>query len=796
MESNTVFTTTINTLGSSPSPTFVGYDASQPQTLASLQPQTSNPLISQTIDDESFGQLSQEQSSKAVEPDSTSDQPLRRSAFSRLVQINRQAKRKTVSGSSGDDNAKVKGDTKYKALAGDDRINVRKSNNVVLGGKGNDRIDAKKGKGDNILKGGGGADELIGGGRDDTLVGGGGADRLVIADGKFNKGVSIIKGFKKSDDIVILNVKRADEFDDLTFKKDGKDALIQVGNRKIALVKGTKPNALKKRADDFIFSDDVVLPEPITPSLSIGDRLNLPEGDSGTTAEFFAVSLNQALSQTVTVDYTIAPGSAALNQDFSATTTGTLTFAPGDTSEQIAVSILGDKFKEDDETFTITLANASGDVAIADGTATGTIIDDEDALAKIQGNTYSQSAQNQETLESQFEIYTVNQEGFFIPDEAPTDERTGTFLGAVQNFRSVEGKLKVGDDAGAPGNDDVVTENGFAVISDQDPLILKETVFDSGNLEAKLVYNAPLFENRTVIEYTLYTGTGSSRTDIRTSVLDIDDLGDSDTNPVDTFNDFPSRTLPPNFDRDLAINSLEYIVENHLLGLTEPLLDPEDDGTFAPGAVDIILQDTFEKDLATVGRKRKGNRYSRTGQNQTNIDILFALENVDGADQFIEDDLPSDANTGLFLGAAKELEDPTGGSFLQDGITGEVVLDGEGNPVLNPANPITSTTPIASEGNLDAKLIESSSDFGDRDVIQYTIFTGQGASRVDQFVAILDFNDVNGFGLFPDQPLPQPFDLEQAINSLTYIVENDLLSLTEAPNGGLSEVLALEELDV
>ena len=539
-----------------------------------------------------------------------------------LVQA--QAKKTREKGSGGDDKFTARGNVIYKALGGDDTITVKKSNNTIVGGGGADRINAKQGRGNNVLKGGGGPDEIIGGGQDDLLIGGGGADLLVIADGKLNPGMSIIKGFKNSDTIAIRDVRKADEFDDLSFKKQGKDTLIRVGNRDIALVQKTKPNALKKRADDFVFSDEenvspdpdppieppidppielpidppIELPidPPDPPSLSIGDRPNLPEGDSGSSEEFFVVSLDQTLTSTVTVDYTLTPGSAILNNDFSATTTGTLTFAPGDTSEQISVSILGDKFNEDDETFTITLSNASSTVTIADGTANGIIVDDDEALTKIQGNTYSQSAQNQETLESQFDIYTVNQDGFFIPDETPTDPKTGTFLGTIQNFRLVEGALKVGDDQGEPNNDDVVTENGFAVISDQPPLVLKETVFDLGNLEAKLVYNDPLFGNRTVIEYTIYTGTASNRTNIRTSVLDIDDLVDS-SNPTDTFNDFPTRELPPNFDRDLAINSLEYIVDNHLLGLTVPLLDPDEDGIFEAGAVDIILQDTFEKNL-------------------------------------------------------------------------------------------------------------------------------------------------------------------------------------------------------
>ena len=334
---------------------------------------------------------------------------LNNGALGRLTLASR--KPTLASGSSGDDIDAVKGNTKYKALAGDDQITIRKTGNIVLGGGGNDRIDAQKGKGNNVLKGGGGEDELIGGGREDLLVGGGGADLLVIADGKLNKGMSIIKGFKNNDAIAIRNVKKADEFDDLIFNKEGKNTLIRVGKRDIALVQSIKPKALKKRDDDFVFGS----PSPgnngdggdpggdsggdvggdnaggTVPILSIGDR-SIPEGNNGTTNATFTVSLDQVSTDTVTVDYSLTPNTATAGNDYT-NRSGTLTFAPGTTTQTITVPIVGDTVDEPNETFTVQLTNPNQG-QIGDGQALGIIVDDDEAIALsisdidvVEGNT-------------------------------------------------------------------------------------------------------------------------------------------------------------------------------------------------------------------------------------------------------------------------------------------------------------------------------------------------------------------------------------------------------------------------
>ena len=105
-----------------------------------------------------------------------------------------------------------------------------------------------------------------------------------------------------------------------------------------------------------------------TPTLGI-------TGGSGTEGDdssiFFTITLDEAATTTVTVDYATADGTATAGSDYTSTS-GTLSFAAGTTSKTIAVPIADDETDESDETFTVTLSNTSG-ADLGTATATGTI---------------------------------------------------------------------------------------------------------------------------------------------------------------------------------------------------------------------------------------------------------------------------------------------------------------------------------------------------------------------------------------------------------------------------------------
>jgi glucose/arabinose dehydrogenase len=114
---------------------------------------------------------------------------------------------------------------------------------------------------------------------------------------------------------------------------------------------------------------------PPTPVLSVDD-VSLPEGNTGTSNATFTVTLSPASTQTVSVDFATADGTATAGSDYVAGS-GTLTFAPGETTHTVDVTINGDTTVEPDETFFLNLTNPTGDGTIGDGQGLGTIQNDD-----------------------------------------------------------------------------------------------------------------------------------------------------------------------------------------------------------------------------------------------------------------------------------------------------------------------------------------------------------------------------------------------------------------------------------
>ena len=108
------------------------------------------------------------------------------------------------------------------------------------------------------------------------------------------------------------------------------------------------------------------------PELSIADAPTVREGE----AAKFAVRLNVSTDKLVTVAYETADGTALAGSDYTSTS-GMLRFEAGETKKVIAVPTIEDATAEERETFTVQLRDPSG-ATVADGTATGTIGDDDD----------------------------------------------------------------------------------------------------------------------------------------------------------------------------------------------------------------------------------------------------------------------------------------------------------------------------------------------------------------------------------------------------------------------------------
>jgi PKD repeat protein/disulfide oxidoreductase YuzD len=116
--------------------------------------------------------------------------------------------------------------------------------------------------------------------------------------------------------------------------------------------------------------------DPMPPALTINDQ-TITEGDCGTKTLTFTVSLSRTSTSSVTVQYSTANGTATAGSDYTATS-GTLTFNPGQTTQTIAVQVIGDKVYEGTETFFINLTSPTN-ALISDAQGVATILENDPA---------------------------------------------------------------------------------------------------------------------------------------------------------------------------------------------------------------------------------------------------------------------------------------------------------------------------------------------------------------------------------------------------------------------------------
>ncbi|MFM7424449.1 MAG: Calx-beta domain-containing protein [Elainella sp.] len=110
---------------------------------------------------------------------------------------------------------------------------------------------------------------------------------------------------------------------------------------------------------------------PANPTFFLADT-TVTEGQDRTAQ--IGVTLSRASTETITISYSTADGTAVQGSDYQASS-GVLTFAPGQTRQTISVPILADATPESNETFTINFSNPTGNAVLSDQQATVTIGD-------------------------------------------------------------------------------------------------------------------------------------------------------------------------------------------------------------------------------------------------------------------------------------------------------------------------------------------------------------------------------------------------------------------------------------
>ncbi len=173
-----------------------------------------------------------------------------------------------------------------------------------------------------------------------------------------------------------------------------------------------------------------------SPSLSVGDVI-VTEGNAGTTAATFNVSLLPASGQTVTVNYAAADGTATSASGDYAATSGTLTFDPGQTSKTVTVNVNGDATPEAHETFFVNLSGAAN-ATVSDNQGQGTVNNDDTAL-NINDRTLAEGNSGSTTFEFTVSLshVTVN------PVSVGYATSNGTATTAGSDYSAAGGTLNI-----------------------------------------------------------------------------------------------------------------------------------------------------------------------------------------------------------------------------------------------------------------------------------------------------------------------------------------------------------------
>jgi Zn-dependent metalloprotease len=125
----------------------------------------------------------------------------------------------------------------------------------------------------------------------------------------------------------------------------------------------------------FVDNLDVFSCVPNTPAITIGD-VSVSEGNTLGGQLVFTVRLSQRTIRPVSVQYSIADGTAKHGNDFLPVPDGVVVVPAGALTATIGITLNGDVVPEPDEVMFVNLSNPVG-ATIADGQAQGTILNDD-----------------------------------------------------------------------------------------------------------------------------------------------------------------------------------------------------------------------------------------------------------------------------------------------------------------------------------------------------------------------------------------------------------------------------------
>ncbi len=379
-----------------------------------------------------------------------------------------------------------------------------------------------------------------------------------------------------------------------------------------------------------------IIDDDPTPNISIGDA-QLIEGDTGQKVLTFSITLDSPSSQPVTVSYTTNDGTATTGNDDYVTETGTVTFAPGETNATITINTVGDTDIEPDETFTVDLSNPFN-ANIADGSGTGTIIDDD-----------------------QTSVFSINNASIV---EGDSDTKVLTFTvtrtGNTSGTASVD--FATADDTATIGDSDYVSQSNTLNFADGEP---SQTISITINGDIPPEADETFFVNLT----NPVNGSINNAQGVGTIVND--DLSGTISGNVkaDTNND------------DIGDQNLSGVTITLTSGGADGIIDDDPNTGVDESADNITTTDTTDSSGNYSFENLTANNYRVEQTNLATYGDVFELDSVidSGADTDLED--TNDNKITVALGAG---ETDSGNDFVDEKlgeINGTVLEDTNGDTI-------------------------------------------------------------------------------------------------------------------
>jgi hypothetical protein len=220
------------------------------------------------------------------------------------------------------------------------------------------------------------------------------------------------------------------------------------------------------------------------------------------------------------------------------------------------------------------------------------------AARRRRGNTYSQMNNDETNLDSVFTLVNANREGNLIREAVLENNNIGLFIGAIEDFDLADGRICFSSELGnpdcAPGSNSspfnastryLYDSSGFPIFKSNDSITTQGSPFN-GNLLAQFVEPGQERDG----------STGAARpASIAYSIFRSDSILGTDE-PVLSY-----RLLNlDGLDITQAVNSLEYILENNLLGASQPVRIRFPNSNVLGTVGSALVQNQFEQDIPTT----------------------------------------------------------------------------------------------------------------------------------------------------------------------------------------------------